>query len=137
MKNRDAFIDWSTTKIAALGERQQTLVLMVKVGGFASRHWKDAFGRVIKAYNRRQKSWGNVGLSSSGPMGDTRIRVDDIKPGDEADLKAQLDHLAKLPARRHLPRMNKMSGAALRKKQRRTRLQRWSGASVMPDADNS
>ncbi len=103
MKHGDAFIDWSTTKVAALGERQQSFVLIVEVGGFASEHWKDAFEKLIKAYNRQQKPWGNVGLGSAGPFGGARIRVDDIKPEGEADLKAQLDHLAELACEEAAP----------------------------------
>ncbi len=108
MKRGEGFIDWGTAKIAVTDDPQSHTLTVDVVGDLGS-HWRVAFQNMMQIHNqdqaRRPRAWGNVSLNGTGStMGGTEIQVDDVKPGAEDDLKAQLDQLAKLASQNAVPK---------------------------------
>lgn len=92
MKRGEARIDWSTANIKVTSDPKSNW-LTVDVAGEPGAHWRVAFQNMIATHNqRRARRWGDIAL---GAQGGTVIHVDAVRPDAEADLKAQLDHLAK------------------------------------------
>src|SRR5882757_2393981 len=107
MKPGEGIIDWSTAEIAAT-KHPQLHTLTVEVTGELGIHWRSIFESSARIHNqgqeRRPRQWGNMLLTGSGgTMSSTVIQVDEVKPGAETELKAQLDHFAKQASERAVP----------------------------------
>lgn len=107
MKRGEGFIDWSTAEIAVT-TRPQENTLTVEVSGDLGLQWQKSFDDLARIHNQdqahRERPWGNVSLAGTGSsMGITEIVVEEVKPGAEKDLKAQLDHFAKQASRSAVP----------------------------------
>ncbi|MCW2982198.1 MAG: hypothetical protein JWO14_3925 [Solirubrobacterales bacterium] len=107
MKRGEGKIDWSTASIA-VGSAGQLNKLTVEVTGGLGHHWRQRFQEAVRIHNQHQanqpRPWGNVSLEGSGgTMSKTEISVEDVEPGSEDEVKAQLDHFAKLASQSAVP----------------------------------
>lgn len=101
MKRGEAWIDWSTAIIKETSDPKSNW-LTVDVAGSPGTHWGTAFKNFVMSHNqRRAGKWGEVSL---GAQGGTVVHVDAVRPGAEAELKVQLDHLAKQASEIAIPK---------------------------------
>lgn len=101
MKCGEAWIDWSTATVKVTSDPRSNW-LTVDVAGSPGSHWGTAFKSIAMAHNqRRAGKWGDVSL---GAQGGTVVHVDAVRPGAEAELKVQLDRLAKQASEIAIPK---------------------------------
>lgn len=76
---------WQSANVAPNG------TLSLPIMGDGSGCWQEAFKEIAEMHNRqlRARKWGKVSMAGSV------VQVHEVTPGHEAELKAELDELAK------------------------------------------